>query len=177
MEAACAFAARELQAGDVRAYSTLAFVHPIPNSLWPHPVARELSTSSMDVTFPAARSEWFVESVRRIAQLGKLIANWDSYGAEAPNSYAQRLSRTVLNCLSRLDFKPKSIDASVEGGICIAFGKNGHYADFECCNSGNLLAAISPRDGEPQVWTVEQTDDGVRNAANQIRAFLARGIT
>src|SRR2546425_208767 len=52
---------------------------------------------------------WFEEARRTLEYLKSLRPNWDSYGAEPPNSVALFLAEGVLHLLRKLKLKPSRI--------------------------------------------------------------------
>jgi hypothetical protein len=123
-----------------------------------------VSSQAVDVTILAGSSGWLVAAFRELTRLSALQSNWDSYGAESPSARAIESGRRILQILDELDFQPKSVDPSVEGGVCISFASNGWYGDIECFNSGEILAVTSRAGGEPNAWQVESDDTGIRGA-------------
>jgi hypothetical protein len=120
-------------------------------------------------------TEWFVESVEATNRLASLKADWDSYGAVPPNSTSLLAARTILAVLASVDvdFRPTNIDASAEGGVCLAFSCNDRYADIECFNSGEIWAIVAKDGIDPIVWQVENNPQAVRDTARDIRLKIA----
>lgn len=127
-----------------------------------------------DVTIVNARTDWINSAHRRLAQISRLADGWDSFTAEAPSSAAISRSRFILEGLAENDLKPTSIDPSAEGGVCISFRRGDNYADFECFNTGEILAITSRGPGTASVWRLNLTGGDLELAAKNIRRFLGR---
>jgi len=54
---------------------------------------------------------------------------------------------------------PTRVLPSPEGGVGLCFSRNDRYADLECFNSGNTLAAISDRHGKVDVFEVDPLNE------------------
>jgi hypothetical protein len=121
-------------------------------------------------TFPSRA--WFLESCQQLKKLTYLQENWDSYGAEPPNSVALDWAHQCLNILQTMNFAPTKITPSVENGVGISFISDKKYADIECFNTGEILAVISDGQGNPTVWEVQRTNQGIKSALGEIRVFL-----
>ena len=117
------------------------------------------------------RPSWLPQALRSISKLRQLDADWDSYGAEAPNEDAIQLARD-LTCGLPEDSKPSQIGASAEGGVCVSFFNDDRYGDVECFNTGEVLAAITKRGEDTEVWAVNPTSEAMREAVDRVRAFI-----
>jgi len=124
------------------------------------------------VAFLTQRSEWLLQDYARLAMLAHLTANWDSYGAEAPGPKAIRAARTVLGVLGDIECRPSSIDASVEGGVCLSFSRGQRYGDIECFNSGEIWAVVSTGGGDTDVWIVANGTAAIWDTAEAIRRYV-----
>jgi hypothetical protein len=122
-------------------------------------------------TFPSRRA-WFLEGCQQLKKLAYLQENWDSYGAEPPNSVALGWAHQCLNILQTINFAPTKITPSVENGVGISFISGKKYADIECFNTGEVLAVTSDGQGNPIVWEVQPTNQGIKSALGKIRVFL-----
>ena len=74
------------------------------------------------------------------------------------------------------DFKPSSIDPSVEGGVCLSFQKDGRYGDIECFNSGEILAVTSTGGDDTTVWEIEGAGQQLQDGLSKIRTFVNRSF-
>ena len=63
----------------------------------------------------------FEEYKNTLSAFATLQDNWDSYGAEAPNSKALDVAEKILKFFKVADFPPTKIVPSVEGGISFLF--------------------------------------------------------
>ncbi len=126
------------------------------------------------VTFIEERPEWLSGAHRKLSQLSLLHNDWDSYGADAPSKIAIQTSQNILTVLAKEDFASPSIDASVEGGICISFQRDNRYGDIECFNSGEVLAVISAGGDETEAWEINNLVRDLPAALSKIRNFVNR---
>lgn len=79
---------------------------------------------------------------KKIDDLASLAQNWNSYGAEAPNSIAINAARGILERLIEKNFLPGKAVPSAENGVALVFTKNDRYADIECFNTGEIIAML-----------------------------------
>jgi hypothetical protein len=107
----------------------------------------------------------------RLDELGKLIRDWDGYGAEAPNSLAVANAELVICELCRVEHEPDRVVASAEGGIGVYLFRLKKRMLVECFNDGDICALISGSDFEPQAWALDQ-DDGLRESLSEILGTL-----
>ena len=119
-----------------------------------------------------SKEAWFLESIRTLEELGNLPTNWDSYGANPPNSTALVWGRTVLEVLLNMNFPPTRILPSVEEGVGICFISGKKYADIECFNTGEIVAVTSDGQGNPNVWEVNPDRKELKNSLDRIRVYL-----
>jgi hypothetical protein len=113
----------------------------------------------------------FAKLSENLDYLFQLEDNWDSDGAEAPNTESIKISRQILGLIYETDLIPTAISPSVEGGVSIYFIKGDKYADFECFNSGEVLTSKSDRINEPEITELNNKGD-VRAFLENIEVFL-----
>ena len=150
---------------------------PIPDSIPQYRTRRDGTTfgnQATRVTPIVTRNVWLSNAFKRLAELSHLEADWDSYDADPPAADSIELARCVFQSLSENDLEPTGIDPSAEGGICISFGDGDRYADFECFNSGELLAVTSRGGDETDVWAVSDVGQDLGDAIDKLREFLGR---
>lgn len=129
------------------------------------------------VTVVEGPKEWLHDCVKQLNQLSKLEDDWDSYGAEAPNQWTINCAREVLKNLASEDLKPSSIDASVEGGVCLSFQSKSHYGDIECFNSGEVFAVTSKNGEDTEVWEIPYPLFQIVPVINHIQSFLQNKLS
>lgn len=115
---------------------------------------------------------WLRTAIKKLDQFGRLPLNWDSYGAEPPNTVVRKRAEDALRVLYRLNSEPSRLAASAEGGITISFFQGKKYGDIEFFNSGEILALTSDRTGTPEVWAVTSDDVALANVLERIRDFV-----
>jgi hypothetical protein len=115
----------------------------------------------------------FVELREQLAMLSRLRRNWDSYDADPPNEAARMTAHRILAILEHDAYPPCRIVASAEGGVGLCFVEGDRYADIECLNSGEILAAKFRGDREPTVWETENVDRSIKATIEQIRVHIA----
>lgn len=141
-------------------------------------VTPNYDTALQEVLESRERSEYwrswllFDQAWTRLQELANLGPNWDSYGAKAPNDEARNTAERVLTLLSALSVSPTRVVASSEGGVGICFVHEDRYADIECFNTGEIVAARYRGMGEPHVWQIAPEDDAIKAAIEQIRAHF-----
>jgi len=101
---------------------------------------------------------------------------WDESEPVLPSEETLKLAKRVLKLLGTTLFPSRVVEDS-EGGIVIGFEKGENkYADFECCDDGELLAAMSNRVDEPIVWTIDTSSDRhILKAITLVAEFLEGG--
>jgi hypothetical protein len=151
----------------------LSDVKPIKTGSKASPRIRYRKFSNDKGSIPKnGKDTWFIKYVSILEQLRKLPDNWDSYGAEPPNLMALYWSKTVLELLLEINFPPNKITASVENGVGISFIQGEKYADIECFNTGEILAVTSDKQGNPNVWQVDDKLDSIKSALEKIHVFI-----
>jgi len=137
---------------------------------WEKNSTQKYVTQFTPVTYVDEPKEWLQDSFKRLTELSKLNDDWDSYGAESPNNWTISQARDVLKNLSSEDLKPSSIDASVEGGICLSFQSGLRYSDIECFNSGEIFAVTSENGENTKVWEIMNLN--LTSTINHIHNFI-----
>jgi hypothetical protein len=117
-------------------------------------------------------AQQFDEAWMQLQKLGDLGSNWDSYEAEAPSESARNTAARILSLLVLLSLAPTRIVASSEGGVGICFVNEDRYADFECFNTGEILAVRYRGTGEPYARDVSPEDEAIKTSIEQIRAHF-----
>lgn len=128
--------------------------------------------STQTYTPKTGEEAWLLKSTRKLQELENLPANWDSYGANPPNSIALFWGRESLTVLFEMNFPPTQITPSVEEGVGICFIRGKKYADIECFNTGEILAVTSDGQGNPNVWEVNPSREELKNSLQRIRVYL-----
>lgn len=123
-------------------------------------------------TVAVREAPWLLECDRRLEELLELEQDRDSYGAAPPNRVAVSLAAKVLRALSKEGLSAPCINPSAEEGVCMSYRAGSLYADVECFNSGEMLAATSDGEGERRVWEVDSREAETVKTARLIRIFL-----
>ena len=105
-----------------------------------------------------------------IHRLKSMPVNWESGGADPPNSKSIEMALEVSSVSARVSFQPDHIDPSTDGGVCFSIRRENRYADIECFNDGSLFAVTSKDDGDSDVWEVQQ--DTIKAALERIQKFM-----
>lgn len=111
---------------------------------------------------------------KKLDSLGSLADNWRGDGTLRPNHIALYWARRVLDELREKELPPHQVCASAEEGVCLSFLKGQLYADIECFNTGEIIAATSDRAGRSDVWEIYQSDNDISDAIDRIRRFVTR---
>ena len=129
----------------------------------------ELSAFLRDVApMPGA---WITRFQRELAKLRHLPAGWDSYDSPAPGAEAVALASDFLNLLWRHEdsVRPSRIAPSVDNGIVVSFLRDAVRANLEFFDSGEIAATIARYGMTPRVWEVENAEDAIERAIDDIR--------
>ena len=130
------------------------------------------SVSSSTSSFSARPPDWLPVAILRLKQLESLGDGWNRYDSESPNADSCRNTQLILQILADRGLQPTRVDPSAEGGICISFFEEDRYADIECFNTGEILAAIRFH-SNVDVWELKSVR-AVLNAMARIRSFIRR---
>jgi hypothetical protein len=152
-----------------------ADVEHVPAWLLKSPITKSVEASRNTQTLPSHELDipypWFGDGLKRIAFLGTLDNSWHYGATEAPNRLSTDIASALLHKLALISLAPQEIDASTDGGICVAFYIDGKRANIECFNTGEICAA-TVIDGElPKVWEISQ--QSLSAAIGEICAFLS----
>ncbi|MEZ6053071.1 MAG: hypothetical protein R3C02_17060 [Planctomycetaceae bacterium] len=116
---------------------------------------------------------WLGKKLSVLDSMRVLDDSWHAFGGLPPNEVAISLATTVLEAAAELDFEPDNVDPSVDEGVCISFRDGNRYADIECFNTGDILAAESTG-ADPEIWEVDDSDDGIEGAVARILDFISK---
>jgi len=103
---------------------------------------------------PNYESRWLSKSLQQVDELGSLTEFKAIAGVMPPNQVAIHNAKQVLTELAKAELCPSRISPSSDEGICISFSLSGKYADIECFNSGDIMAARSGVSVETNIWRV-----------------------
>lgn len=117
---------------------------------------------------------WLGRHIASLHAMQSLSRNWHSSCENPPNRVAIQRAKAVLDAAAALDLEPSNVDPSVDEGVCIAFRRESRYADIECFNSGELLAAETSEDAPTEVWEVDASIGGIEGAIARISDFISR---
>ncbi|HVA48042.1 MAG TPA: hypothetical protein VNH11_16855 [Pirellulales bacterium] len=109
---------------------------------------------------------------KSLRPLTRLAPDWDDDGSDPPNDVALRAAAKVLECLSTDDVPKPDVSPSVEEGVCISFWHRDRYADIECFNTGEIVAAVMDEQRRHKTWTVRRTASDVLAAVSQLKKRL-----
>jgi hypothetical protein len=115
----------------------------------------------------------FAVASEQLEMVSKLPNGWDSYGAEAPTVASVAAANRVLAALRGSSTPPSRITASAEGGVGICFIQGEKYADIEILNNEVMLATMYRGASEPRIWELENREESIRAAIEQIRVHLS----
>lgn len=159
--------------------SSLDCISPIPIMLsqshtsYSNQESEEIKRIVMETS---ERTKFCSQYLTKIKELSILNNGWDSYEAPPPNKAAVKSAEIILESLSSLRLHPAKIMPSVEGGIFFLFTKGNRYADLECDNDGDIIAGISDRKNEPEIWEVNKRKysdiNSIDSSLERINDFL-----
>ncbi len=91
---------------------------------------------------------------------------------QRPNSIATKHAGRVLAEIGdlALALEPYFIDPSSDEGICISFRRQNRYADIECFNNGEILAATKVDGEDPTIW--ELSPENIEETIAKINLFI-----
>lgn len=140
-----------------------------PTPRWrPLPLEEHAFTTRNDPV--AVTNPEFARLIAVIDLVASDQVQWDD--AEQPTLLSVVWAKLALDELALMDFVPTKILASAEGGIGICFVAGSRYADIEFLNSNDILAVTSNGGGDPRVWEVSRTVEGLIRALGTIRDYI-----
>jgi hypothetical protein len=114
-------------------------------------------------------NEPFRELEASLAVAANLSEDWDGFGAPSPRPAAMMNAQRVLDACRIANFLPSSVGPSSQGGVAVVFRLGVHYADIECFNDGDILAAFDRGEGAPDIWPVRNDPTSIRATIDEIR--------
>ena len=101
--------------------------------------------------------------LQAVQSLAELEPDWDTYGAEPPNSTALRLARDALRRLHQAACLPDTIVPSVEGGVAFSFVNGREHVDIEFTNEGEVfvITSTSANDVVVQEFALAELEESV----------------
>jgi hypothetical protein len=95
--------------------------------------------------------EAFALLTEQLRRMHSLAADWDSYGAPAPEPATIASAGQALRRLRSSLLLPEVVAPSAEGGVSIYFSQGQQKAFIEFLNEGDVLLARYGKDDEPNV--------------------------
>ncbi len=107
-----------------------------------------------------------LRDLQALQSLAALEPDWDTYGAEPPNSTALRPARDALRRLHQVACLPDTIVPSVEGGVAFSFVNGRKHADIEFTNDGEVfvITSTSADDVVVQEFALAELEEAVGSA-------------
>jgi hypothetical protein len=109
---------------------------------------------------------------KRLNEIRRLPDNWDSQGTAAPNTLAYLHAWDVIGVLTEMNFVPAKLMPSAEEGVGFYFSNKNRYGFVECYNEGEIVVAMSNRNGYRKVWQIRDVIDEIKDALETLRDFL-----
>jgi hypothetical protein len=109
---------------------------------------------------------------KRLNEIYYLPDDWDGQGTAAPNAQAFLHAWEVIEVLCNMNFVPANLVPSAEEGIGIYFTKENKYVFVECFNEGEIVVAMSDREGHRRVWQIRDTKDEIEEALEILKDFV-----
>jgi hypothetical protein len=109
---------------------------------------------------------------KRLNEIYYLSDDWDGQGTAAPNARAFLHAWEVIGVLGNMNFAPANLVPSAEEGIGIYFTKEKKYGFVECFNEGEIVVAMSDREGHRRVWQIRDTKDEIEDALEILKDFI-----
>ncbi len=109
---------------------------------------------------------------KRLNEIYNLPDNWDGQGTAAPNAQAFLHAMEVIEVLRNMNFVPANLVPSAEEGIGIYFAKEKKYGFVECFNEGEIVIAMSDREGHRRVWQITDNKDEIEEALETLKGFV-----
>ena len=140
------------------------------DACWVGLVSEASATMTTHVT-PNYESRWLSKALQQVDELGSLTEFKAIAGVMPPNQVAIRKAKLVLAELAKVELCPSRISPSSDEGICISFSLTGKYADIECFNTGDIMAARSGASVETKISRVAAGE--ILKTVQKISEFLS----
>lgn len=111
---------------------------------------------------------------QQVEALGDVPANWNSYGAAAPNKLAISHVRLVVEQAMSAGLSPSAVVPTSEGGAAVIFRNGRLHGDIECFNDGEILALATTGTEEPEVRPVSTDAHDIAQVLEWIRGAIGR---
>ena len=111
-------------------------------------------------------------ALNQLDELKTLQSNWDSYGAETPNTNALSNAREIILRVIEKQIMPNRILPSVEGGVSIVFGNKRRLADIEIFNDGDVIVSLMNDQAVKGVFQIEFEEKEIDQALERIATFI-----
>jgi hypothetical protein len=122
-------------------------------------------------TLPSTPATWLPAIRHELAGIG-LPPQWSEETFEAPSTRVSKSADCTLRLLAELGLEPSWLQPSAEGGISIAFARDGRYAEIQFLNRGEIITTRS--EGAESLSENLVSGFDLRGAAQEIRSFLVR---
>ena len=128
--------------------------------------SRDLRPTGVAAARDHQRDAALRRDLQALQSLAALESDWDTYGAEPPNSTALRPARDALRRLHQVACLPDTIVPSVEGGVAFSFVHGRKHADIEFTNDGEVfvITSTSADDVVVQEFALAELEEAVRSA-------------
>ena len=109
------------------------------------------------------------ELIEKLNEIRDLPDNWDGQGTAAPNSLAYLHATKVIETLSELNFIPNKLVPFADEGIGFYFSNKNKYGFIECHNTGEIIVAMSDRQGFQKVREISLD---LKNEVEYLQLFI-----
>jgi hypothetical protein len=109
----------------------------------------------------------------QITFLRSLSADWDSYGAPAPDMQSIDAADRALRTFREQNEKPTAVLPTTDGGVGICFVRGQFYSHIEFTNEGEVWAVMYGPTGQPESWQLPSSNpDSLIEGWTRISAHL-----
>jgi hypothetical protein len=124
--------------------------------------------------FSKTDDDWYETFIRKLEEFRRLSDNWDGQKASAPLGSAIDAARLALELAHQMEFRPRNVQVTRDGGIAISFLSGSKYGDIEFFDQESaamLIEDLTIRDED--ISEVAPVEEEINEALDRIREHIA----
>lgn len=115
-----------------------------------------------------------MDFIAKLDDIEKLPENWDGDGAQPPSKNAIRIAKETILMIQQVEHSPRSVQATLDGGVVITFLNDNKHADLEFCEDGDAIVLMEDlRDRKETIFELSSSPSEIKKALGIINEYLA----